>query len=475
MNVIKRLWNAAAPAWRCLYLSALLLAAGCAGVPAGSGQAGTPKNIIIMFADGTAPTQLEFGKYTARHLRNEGFAVTDVMLREGTLGLLSTHPANAFITDSAAGASAMSTGRKVNNFVISMTPDGQRPVTLMQAAKARGKRIGLVTTATVYDASPAAFSVNAPDRGEYQSIVDQYLQLEPDVLLGGGAEYFLPAKAGGKRKDAVDVIAAFAGKGWQVVRDTAALNAASAARVLGLFSHEDLDIELDRDASKEPSTAEMTAAALKALERDNPNGFVLFVENENTDTAGHANDAAALMRALWAFDKAVQVAIEYQRSHPDTLVLVAADHETGGLSPTYAQIDLSSMSSKNRLYVDVARLKMLEGITLSFNGMTEKLGKQPTAALLDELLAKHYPGFKLDADLREAILKARPLERNYSYITASALSRMVSRQTGIYWGTGGHTVEPVAIGAIGPGSRLFHGWQDNTDFARHLHSLLGAQ
>ena len=195
-------------------------------MPAGSGQAGTPKNIIIMFADGTAPTQLEFGKYTARHLRNEGFAVTDVMLREGTLGLLSTHPANAFITDSAAGASAMSTGRKVNNFAISMTPDGQRPTTLMQAAKARGKRIGLVTTATVYDASPAAFSVNAPDRGEYQSIVDQYLQLEPDVLLGGGADYFLPAKVGGgKRKDGADVIAAFRAKGWQVARTLFLLNA----------------------------------------------------------------------------------------------------------------------------------------------------------------------------------------------------------------------------------------------------------
>ena len=462
--------------WRGLLLLVAVLAAGCAGTPVGYGQAGTPKNIIIMFADGTAPTQLEFGKYTARHLRNESFAVTDIMLREGTLGLLSTHPANAFITDSAAGASAMSTGHKVNNFAISMTPDGQRHTTLMQAAKARGKRIGIVTTATVYDASPAAFSVNAADRGDTQSIVDQYLQLEPDVLLGGGADYFLPAKAGGKRKDNTDVIAAFAGKGWQVVRNTAALNANSAARLLGLFSDKDLDLELDRDAAQEPSTAEMTTAALKALERDNPNGFVLFVENENTDTAGHANDAAALMRALWAFDKAVQIAIDYQRSHPDTLVLVAADHETGGLSPTYAQIDMSSMSSKNRLYVNVARLKMLEGITLSIKGMAEKLGKKPTNEMLDALLAKHYPGFRIDADLREAMMKGQPLERNFPYlVTSTALSRMVSRQTGIYWGTGGHTAQPVAIGAIGPGAVLFHGYQDNTEFAQHLQRLLGGR
>ena len=455
-----------------LLLVALLLAA-CAATPLQGQPVSAPKNIIILFADGAAPTQWEFGKYTARHLRNEGFAVTDKVFREGTLGLLSTHPLNSFVTDSAAGASAMSTGHKVNNYSIAMTPDGARPTTLMQAARASGRRIGMVTTATVYDASPAAFSVNAPNRGESQAIVDQYLQLGPDVLLGGGTDYFLPATAGGKRKDNLDVIAAFASRGWQVVRDTAALNAATGGRLLGLFSNEDLDLELDRDAAKEPSTAEMTAAAIKALERDNPHGFVLFVENENTDSAGHLNDAAALMRALWAFDQAVQVALDFQRHSPDTLVIVAADHETGGLSPTYAQRDLSSMSGKNRFNTDIPRLKMLDGITLSIAGMIEKLGKQLTAEKLDALLARHYPGFTLDADLREAILKGRPLERNFPNVVASALSRMVSRQTGVYWGTGGHTTEPVAIGAIGPGAPLFHGYQDNTTFAKSLQRLLG--
>ena len=459
--------------WAVLTVAALV--AGCAGAPPGETRAQAPKNIIIMFADGTAPTQWEFGKYTARHLRNEGFAVTDVVMREGTLGLLSTHSLDSFVTDSAAAASAMSTGYKVNNFVISMSPDGRRYSTLMRIAKERGRRIGLVTTATVYDASPAAFSVNAPDRGDAQSIVDQYLKLEPDVLMGGGAQYFLPAAAGGKRKDALDVISAFSGKGWQVVRDTAGLNAAASARVLGLFANDDMDLELDRDPLKEPSSAEMTVAALKALERSNTNGFVLFVENENTDTAGHLNDAAALMRALWAFDKAVQAALDFQRRSPDTLIIIAGDHETGGLSPTYALRDLSSTSGKNRFNADIPHLKMLEAINLSIAGMAEQLGARPTAEALDLLVAKHYPGFKLDTDLREAILKRQPLERNFTNPTAGALSRMVSRQTGIYWGTGGHTVEPVAIGAIGPGAALFHGYQDNTDFAKNLRRLLGAQ
>jgi alkaline phosphatase len=458
---------------RRLLLACTVMVAGCAAVAPGE-RAGAPKNIIILFADGTAPTQWEFGRFTARALRNESFAVTDVVLRDGVIGLLSTYSLDSFVTDSAAAASAMSTGHKVNNFAVSTGPDGSRYGTLMQAAKAHGKRIGLVTTATVYDASPAAFSVNAADRGNAQSIVDQYLQLGPDVLLGGGADYFLPSSAGGKRKDGTDVIAAFAGRGWQVVRDTAALKAATATatRLLGLFADEDMDFELDRDAAKEPSTAEMTTAALKTLARDNADGFVLFVENENTDAAGHLNDAAALMHALWAFDRALQVALEFQRGSPDTLVIVASDHETGGLSPTYALRDLSSTSSKNRFNADIEHLKMLDAITLSIGGMIEQLGTRPDAATLDRLVARHYPGFKLDADLREAILKKQPLERNFSNAVAGALSRMVSRQSGVYWGTAGHTSEPVVIGAIGPGAGLFRGYQDNTQFAQNLRRLL---
>ena len=181
----------------------------------GEARVAYPKNIIILFADGAAATQWGARQHLARHLRNESFAVTDVVFREGTLGMLSTHPLNAFVTDSAAAASAMSTGYKVNNDAVSMSPDGKPHTTVIEAAKARGRRVGLVTTATIYDASPAAFSVHAQSRRDYQSIVDQYLALEPDVLMGGGADYFLPAtKSGGKRKDGKDVIAAFAAKGW---------------------------------------------------------------------------------------------------------------------------------------------------------------------------------------------------------------------------------------------------------------------
>jgi alkaline phosphatase len=455
---------------------ALVVFAGCASITPDNQADRAPKNIIILFGDGAAVTQWELGRYTSQALRRKPFAVTDVVFKQGALGVLTVHSADSFVTDSAAAATALSTGYKTNNGMAGVTPDGTRVRTVMEAAKARGKRIGLVTTATVHDASPTAFSVHAKSRRDAQSIVDQYLDLEPDVLLGGGRDYFLPkGTGGGRRNDRKDMLAAFAAKGYEVVQTPDALRNTKGRRVLGLFADEDLDFELDRDAAKEPSTAEMAAAAIRILSADSPNGFVLFIENENIDTAGHRNDAAALIRALWALDEAAQLALDYQKRAPDeTLVLVTGDHETGGLSVTYALRDLKSLSSSNRFSPDDSHLKMLSGIRMSLERAAERLGRKPTSEALDKVLAEGFPGFRLDDDLRAAILESRPLERNVFYMPQGALARMISRQTGFYWGTSGHTTEPVLVGAIGPGAALFRGYMDNTDFARILHKLIGS-
>lgn len=440
--------------------------------PAPGALAQPPRNVIIMFADGAASTQWDFGRYSSRVLRQQPFVTTDTVFREGVLGLLTTSPHGAYVTDSAAAGSAMGTGFKVTNGAVAVTPEGRSPRTVMEAAKAAGKRIGLVTTATVYDATPAAFALHATSRRDSQALVDQLLALEPDVLMGGGADYFLPqGTQGGKRKDGKDVVAAFRARGYQVARSPTELAAVASGRLLALFADDDMDFELDRDASREPTTAEMAAAALRAL-APSPGGFVLLIENENVDTAGHHNDAASLMRALWAFDDAVKVALDFQRRHPDTLLLVTGDHETGGFSPTYALKDLSSLTSGNRFYSGDAELRLLERITMSLSAVKDKLGRPASGQTLDQLLARHFPGFRLDPDLRELILGGKTDERNFTYLPQNALGRMVARQTGYYWGTAGHTPEPVVVGAIGPGAELFRGYQDNTEFGRHLLRLI---
>lgn len=457
-------------------------------LPNAIGQAANrkPKNIIILFADGTTSSQYEFGRYSSALLRQQSFAVTDVVMAKGHYQLMKTESANYFVTDSAAAASAMSIGYKVNNGAISITPDGKTPPTIMQAAKEVGKRIGLLSTAPIYDASPAAFSVHAKSRRDNELIVNQYLELAPDVLMGGGSNFFLPNTVlGGKRQDGKNVIEAFQGKGYQYINKPEQLNQIKPSKLLGLFADEDLDYEIDRNAQETPNLAQMVTAALQVLNKDaklsKNKGFVLFAENENTDSAGHQNDVAALMRDLWAFDDAVKVALEFQKQNPDTLVIVTGDHETGGFSPTYGRKNLGPAGNTNYLNVNTEQLKQIERYKISLKEFSEKFrakAKQTSSnaelsTYLNTLLQDNFPGLALDDDLREKILTQGQLNPNSNYLPSNILGLAIARQTGFYWGTAGHTPAPITVAAIGPGSQVFKGLDDNTAFATKLRWLIG--
>ena len=444
-----------------------------------------PKNIIIMFADGTTSSQYEFGRYSSELLRQKSFAVTDVVMAKGHYQLMKSESADYYVTDSAAAASAMSTGHKANNGAISVTPDGKSPQTIMQFAKDQGKRIGLLSTAPIYDASPAAFSVHAKSRRDSELIVNQYLELAPDVLMGGGSNYFLPSSLpGGKRQDRKNVIEALQAKGYQYINAPGQLSKINSSKLLGLFADEDLDYEIDRNEQETPNLSQMVRAALQVLNQESKKsknkGFILFAENENTDSAGHQNDVAALMRDLWAFDDAVKVALEFQKKNPDTLVIVTGDHETGGFAPTYGRKNLEPAGKANYLNVNLEQLKQIEAYKISLKAFSDKFkakAKQVTStaelnASLNSLLQDSFPDLVLDDDLREKILTQGQLGPNSNYLPANILGLAIARQTGFYWASSGHTPTPITVAAIGPGAEIFKGFDDNTAFAVKLRRLM---
>lgn len=453
--------------------------------PAASAQGNItkPKNIIILFADGTTASQYEFGRYSSLLLRRKPFAITDIVMKKGRVQLMRTESANYFVTDSAAAASAMSTGYKVNNGVISVLPDGQKPLTLMQFAKNNGKQIGLISTAPIYDASPAAFSVHAKSRRDSEEIVSQYLELLPEVLLGGGSNYFLPnSLQGGKRQDGINVVDAFKAKGYQYVDTPAELEKTTSTKLLGLFADEDIDYEIERNPQEMPSLATMLSASLRALnaKKGGDKGFVIFAENENTDSAGHNNDVAALMRDLWAFDDAVKVALQFQKDYPNTLMVVTGDHETGGFSPTYGRKNFSPAGANNYQNVGLLQLQQIELYKISLNEFSTKFkakakqvnSKEELNSYLDIQIIDNFPGLVLEDDLREKILVQGQLEPNSNYLPGNILALAIARQTGFYWGTSGHTPAPITVSAIGPGAEIFKGFDDNTTFAKKLRELI---
>jgi alkaline phosphatase len=354
----------------------------------------------------------------------------------------------------------------------------------MQIAKDSGKRIGLISTAPIYDASPASFSVHAKSRNESEMIVNQYEQLMPDVLMGGGLNYFLPkTMVGGKRQDGRNIVEAFEAKGYQYINTPSELHSVHQNKLLGLFAEEDIDLEIDRKPQEMPSLAQMVAAGLKTLrsKQSRDKGFVLFAENENTDTAGHQNDVAALMRDLWAFDDAVKVALEFQLQNPNTLIIVTGDHETGGFSPTYGRKNLGRAGPSNYQNIDLSQLKQIERYTMSLNEFSERFkakAKQGGSNVelkqyLNALLQEGFPGLAVDEDLQDKIVTGGQLEPNSNYLPSNILALAIARQTGFYWGTSGHTPAPITVAAIGPGSQIFKGIDDNTAFATKLRWLIG--
>jgi alkaline phosphatase len=437
-------------------------------------QARAPKYIFIFLSDGAGIAGLEATRMYNRVVHNEGLNIPDKIIKEGSLGLITVHAADSVTTDSAAAATAMASGCKAKIGMLGTCENGAIPKTVMEVAKDKGMRIGLVTTATIYDASPAAFTGHISDRKFFSLIVDQYLRLAPDLLLGGGRDQFIPqSQPGSGRKDARDMIAEFAKQGYVYASDKKELSRAKGNKLLGLFTLQEMSFELDRDKDKEPSLSEMTETAIRFLEAGNRRGFMVFIENENTDSAGHFTDVASVIQAYREFDRAVGLAYEFYRKHPrETLILITSDHDSGGLGFTLALEEPSGRYAK-RMAATAADLHKIASISISLKKAAEILGPHPTSDGVDRLMKEHFKGFTLAPDLKKMLLAKKLPGRNiYTDPVANTLGMMIANNTQAYWGASGHTSQPVLVAALGVGSELFRGYQDNTDFAKHLFTLL---
>jgi alkaline phosphatase len=437
-----------------------------------------PKFIFLFLADGAGTAHLEITRQYKQEILREDMVITDKIMKEGSVGLMTTHAADSLSTDSAAAATALASGCKAKIGVLGVCADGSVPNTVMESAKQRGLKIGLVTNSTVYDASPAAFVCHVPNRRDFTAILNRYLDLEPDVLMGGGRAQFLPqTKPGSRRKDETDLAESFAKKGYQQVFDKRELEKAGPGKILGLFSLNEMSFEIERDKNTEPSVYDMTRAAIRQLHQNNPNGFFAFIENENIDTASHLSDVASVIHDYREFDRAVGLAYEFYKRYPqETLILVTSDHETGGLGFTMALKDLSSTNGSNQAAGTVQDLRKIQTINISLQKASRLLGRKPTADNIDKLMREQFSGFTLPPEYKEVILNRQPVSRTiYLDPTANALGMMIANHTQAYWQTTSHTNQPVLIAALGAGAERFAGYYDNSDFGKKLMEILNGK
>lgn len=310
------------------------------------GTGGTAKNVIFMMGDGMGAAHRNAGQLVS--VGAYGRLVMDTLPVAGAMGTNSVDPEGS-ITDSAAAATAMACGVKTVNGAVGVDASGQSVTNIVELAKQAGKLIGVVTTSQVTDASGAAFGAHVASRSDQSEIARQYIEeAQIDVILGGGEDFWYPEGTAGmfpdnppedeeeaSKSDKGNLVDRAKELGYAYVSSADELAAASGPKLLGLFANEEMFQQRPEGEGDiyEPvvSLEAMTQKAIEILSQS-PNGFFLFVEEEVIDEMAADNNSTQTIKGVLELDKAVAVAKAFAEQDGNTLLIVTADHECGGMT-----------------------------------------------------------------------------------------------------------------------------------------------
>lgn len=271
------------------------------------------KNVILMIGDGMSLMHV-YSAWTANrgHLWLENAEAT---------GLSKTYCADRLITDSGAGGTALACGYKTIYHAVGVTPDGKPVTTLGDLAKASGKSAGVAVTCRLWDATPGDFCAHNIDRENEQEIIADYPDCGYDYIFGGGAKYFT------QRRDGRDIFAEMAAKGYSVARSMDELSLQQQLPLIAV----PFDVDVPLPAERGDLLAKASLKGISLLNQ-NANGFFMMIEGSQLDDYGHFNQLGLLMEETLDFDQTIGAVMQWAAKDGETLVVVTADHETGGLT-----------------------------------------------------------------------------------------------------------------------------------------------
>lgn len=456
-------------------LSASLSVLTQAGGPSGALGLPRARNLIFFALDGTGFEDLATAAHFSERVLGRPLFFMEFLRRGASSGAMFTHSLTAVVTDSAAASTAWSTGRKVVNGALCMYPDGRRLRPILDLARETGRATGLATTTRITHATPAGWIVQTADRDQEDEIALQYLEFQPEVLLGGGAGHFLAQS----RRDRRDLTTEFRTRGYDVVRSREDLLRSSGDRILGLFaggtSHVPYEIDRRFQGVEAPSLAEMAGSALARLE-EAPKGFVLQVEAGRIDHANHENDPGGMLWEWMAADETLRLLVNFVDRTPGTLLFVAADHDTGG--GTVYGFGTNYLSSTPAL-LTAQRQRM------SLQRFRSRLGRNPDLSTLPEATLQ-FLGFEPTPDQAERMARVLKGEAVFGHPTAHSgdLNSLASvlweiprgrvDRPNLAFSTGNHTAGMVPVALYGNGlSAAPLGVVDNTQLFSWMLEALG--
>ncbi|MDG4944305.1 alkaline phosphatase [Staphylococcus agnetis] len=428
------------------------------------GNTKNPKNVIFMVGDGMGPSYNSAYRYFKDNPNTKEMEKT--AFDHYLVGTQRTNPDDPKenITDSAAGATAFSSGHKTYNGAIGVTPDKKPVETVLERAKSQGKSTGLVSTAEITDATPAAYAAHIDSRDKKDEIAKQFYndringKHKVDVLLGGGAKYF--------GKENGDIDKKFKKDGYDLVKNKQQLAHSKKDQVLGLFADKNMPLQIDAP-KQNPLLSDMQDAALSKLSK-NKKGFFLMVEGASIDKQGHANDITGVMSEMSGFESAFENAMKYAQKHPDTLVVATADHSTGGLTIgkgkdyKWDPKAIQSMKHSGKWMAD--EIASGKDVTKTIQaGYGFDVSKSQIDVIQKEADAIKGLDEKKDKGKYEAQLQK----------LQDAIQKPINDQSHTGWTTYGHTGEDVNTYAYGPGSNQWQGNIDNTENATQIFDFFG--
>ena len=429
------------------------------------------RNVIWVIGDGMGPELMGFLMQGVRAGALADYpdktCTLEQFINEGEQGFFFNHTHDTVVTDSAAAATQMATGQWSLPGRIGIDYQGKPAVTLLELAKQKGKSIGIISDTYVTDATPAGFTAHTDSRRNKMEIARQQIQLGVDVILGGGKQYF----STGENKD---LLTAANEQGYRVVQDKKALTKVRTGKLLGLFADKALPMAVEMHAHpKVPTLALQTQKALEILSQ-NPEGFVLMVEAGRIDWAAHDNDAGSTLAELKVLDKTLAVVRDFIQTHPDTLVYINADHDTGLGAFTYQVLSKEQATHKTEqgevlydgknFYGSFDTYALLEKQRQNLYTLENELKKMPPQKLTPQLLQKklsHAVGYPLN------ITEFENLE------DISGIFKQLNDKYSMVWATKTHSSSMLVGIAYGPYQELFKGVYHNTDILPKMKTALG--
>lgn len=453
----------------------------------GDDASSSKRNLIFMVSDGMGPATLSLTRSFRQHV--QGLPENDTLvLDQHFWGSSRTRSSNSLVTDSAAGATAFSCGRKSYNGAISVTPDYESCGSVMEAAKRAGYMTGLVVTTDITDATPACFASHVLTRAMQddiarQEIGDGVLGRSVDLMLGGGRCHFLPnGTQGSCRADDFDAVQVAQDKfGWTYTDSRAGFDALEYGEKVdlpffGLFADKDIPFEMDRRNMNDvyPSLSEMARTALRTLEKataDSDQGFFLMIEGSRIDHAGHINDPGAQVREVLEYDKTFKAVLDFIKDSDVEGVLVAtSDHETGGLA--------TALQEPGHLPVYNWFPQVLADASASCEYLAAKYNAYVAASTdkIDEMLKKWVNENLIIDGLGIKDATDEELTTFVSDVPENAiihLAEIISLRTHIGWSTHGHTAVDVNVySSGGPGTERIRGNVENIEVGQFLRDYL---